>query len=638
MARPSENLRSVEPPNPASGSAATALIFVIVIAALYVGRDIFVPLALAVLLSFMLAPLLSWLQRQRVPRIPAVVGVVALAFTVVGIFAFVVAGQLTQLAENFPSYQSNLQAKIRAVKIGGGPDGLFGRVSAMLQELGDEVARPAVPTTSTFPSAPVGVAPIPVEIVERNSSPLQIVETVIGPLITPLVTAGIVIVFVIFILLYRNDLRDRFIRLASVSDLNRTTQALEDAGSRVAKYLLMQVVVNLSYGIPIGIGLWLIGVPYPLLWGMLAVVLRFIPYIGPILAAMFPIALSIAVDPGWTMLALTVSLFVVVELVSNNIVEPWLYGAKTGLSPIAIIVSAIFWTWLWGPIGLLLATPLTVCVFVLGRHVPQFAFLDVLLGSDRVLTPQESLHQRLLALHPDEATEDAEDYLQTHSLEEFYSEVAIPALVSIEGDRARGVLDDHRRSMVVDAVVTLIDNLSETEDKPDAAAEAGAAEPQIKPLLKGPRGAGQGRQVLCVGARGNLDDAAASILAQLVERRGIGARVLSWADAGASPADLARVEIEGIQMICLLYLNDNSIAHARYLIRRLRHRMPATPILVAFPSLPTDPSAQVSVGKATKADAVSTSLVDTLDQISAAWAQLEKPAVVTQEKTVSELT
>lgn len=299
-------------------------------------------------------------------------------------------------------------------------------------------------------------------------------------------------------------------------------------------------------------------------------------------------------------------------------------------------MSAIFWTWLWGPIGLLLATPLTVCVFVLGRHVPQFAFLDVLLGSERVLTPEESLHQRLLALHPDEATEDAEEYLQKHSLEEFYGEVAIPALVSIERDRARGVLDDHRRSMVVDGVITLIDNLSETEDKPTATAQT--PEPQIEPLLKRQHSPGPGRQVLCVGARGNLDDAAASILAQLVERRGIGARVLSWVDAGASPADLARVEIEGIHMVCLLYLNDNSIAHARYLIRRLRHRMPAIPILVAFPSLPADPSAQAGAAKATKADAVSTSLVDTLDRISAAWGEFERPAGDTQKATVGELT
>jgi hypothetical protein len=252
---------------------------------------------------------------------------------------------------------------------------------------------------------------------------------------------------------------------------------------------------------------------------------------------MFPIALSIAVDPGWMMLVLTVSLFVIVEIVSNNIAEPWLYGAKTGLSPIAIIVSAIFWTWLWGPIGLLLATPLSVCVFVLGRHVPQLAFLDVLLGSERVLTPEESLRQRLLALDPDEATEDAEEYLQKHSLEEFYNDVAIPALVSIERDRARGVLDESRRTMVADGITTMIDNLSETENKAAAVEEPADPEAmtQIKGLLKGPLSPGaHGRQVLCVGARGNLDDAAASILVQLVERRGIGARMLSWADAGAN--------------------------------------------------------------------------------------------------------
>ena len=248
----------------------------------------------------------------------------------------------------------------------------------------------------------------------------------------------------------------------------------------------------------------LIGMPNPLLWGMLAVVLRFIPYIGPILAAMFPMALSIAVDPGWTMLLWTISLFVTLELVSNNVLEPWLYGAKTGLSPIAIILSAIFWTWLRGPVGLLLATPLTVCLFVLGHHVPQFAFLDVLLGSESVLTPAESLHQRLLALNPDEATENAEEYLEKHSLEEFYSEVGIPALVSIERDRARGAIDEDRRSMVFDSIITLIENLSDVEDKPAQVAAIGEpkAITQIERLPKGPpRPDGNGGRVLCIGAR-----------------------------------------------------------------------------------------------------------------------------------------
>ena len=299
-------------------------------------------------------------------------------------------------------------------------------------------------------------------------TPLQIAETIIGPLIDPLVTAGIVIVFVIFILLQRQDLRDRLIRLASVGDLNRTTQAMEDAGSRVAKYLLMQLVVNVSYGIPIGVGLWIIGVPYPALWGMLAMVLRFVPYIGPIIAAVLPISLAFAVDPGWTMVLWTIALFIVLELVSNNIIEPWLYGSKTGLSPLAIVVAAIFWTWLWGPVGLLLSTPLTVCLVVLGRHVPQFAFLDVLLGSEPVLTPEESLHQRLLASNPDEATENAEKYLEDHSLEQFYNEVAVPALASLERDRANGALDEDRRRAVVESMFTLMDNLSEVDDAPAA--------------------------------------------------------------------------------------------------------------------------------------------------------------------------
>ena len=243
---------------------------------------------------------------------------------------------------------------------------------------------------------------------------------------------------------------------------------MEDAGSRVAKYLLMQLVVNVSYGIPIGVGLWIIGVPYPALWGMLAMVLRFVPYIGPILAAVLPISLAFAVDPGWTMVLWTIALFIVLELVSNNIVEPWLYGSKTGLSPLAIVVAAIFWTWLWGPVGLLLSTPLTVCLVVLGRHVPQFAFLDVLLGSEPVLTPEESLHQRLLASNPDEATENAEKYLEDHSVEQFYNEVAVPALASLERDRANGALDEDRRRAVVESMFTLMDNLSEVDDAPAA--------------------------------------------------------------------------------------------------------------------------------------------------------------------------
>jgi predicted PurR-regulated permease PerM len=630
-------------PGAVGRGASTAVFLVLGIVALYVGREIFIPLALAVLLSFMLAPLLSWLERRRLPKIPAVILVVGLAFSLVSAFGLIFVVQIAQLAENLPSYQSNIQAKIRAIKISGGPDGPFGQISVMVQELGDEVARPAAPAgpLATLPPTAFGgdrkLPPIAVEIAPPNLTPFQFVEAVIGPLIAPLVSAGIVIVFVIFILFYRHDLRDRLIRLASVGDINRTTQVLEDAATRVAQYLLMQAIVNICYGIPIGIGLWFIGVPNSLLWGILAIVFRFVPYLGLILAAAFPVVLSIAVDSGWTMLLWTAALFVAMEIVNDYIVEPWVYGAKTGLSPIAIILAAIFWTWLWGTVGLLLSTPLTVCLLVLGRHVPQFAFLDVLLGSERVLTAQESLHQRLIALDPDEATVNAEEYLQKHSLEEFYDQVAIPAMVSIERDRARDVLDDERRGKVVEGITTLIDNLSDVKEKADDGAAAG--EPESAPTTKAaPSGARSPdrheRQALCIGARGNIDDAAAAILAQLAERRGIGARSMSWVAAGASSGDLSRISVDGIRMVCLIYLNENSIAHARYLIRRLRRRMPATPVLVAFLSMSVDPAAQSSLRAATGADFVAISLKDILDQISAAW-RAPVTAAVGDEKAVA---
>ncbi len=366
-----------------------------------------------------------------------------MAFIVISGFGFLIAGQLVQLAQEVPGYQSNLQEKIKTIKFIGGPDGLIGRTAEMLKELGDEVARRAerekgvaLPSVDDAEKTP---KPLSVQIEERPSTSFEIVQEVIGPLVQPLATAGIIVVFVIFVLLQRRDIRDRFIRLAGARDLMRTTQALEDAGERVARYLLMQLIVNVTYGVPIGIGLWLIGVPYPLLWGIMATVLRFVPYIGPVVAATLPIALSIAVAPGWLMLLWTATLFIVLEFISGNIVEPWLYGSQTGLSPIAIILAAIVWTWLWGPMGLLLSTPLTVCLVVLGRHVPQFNFLDVLLGSEAVLTPEESLHQRLLAADADEATELAEVFLKGQSLETFYQDIAVPTLVRIERDRAAGV-------------------------------------------------------------------------------------------------------------------------------------------------------------------------------------------------------
>ena len=397
------------------------------------------------------------------------IAVVLLAFLGIFAFGFVVAGQVSQLGASLPRYEYNIQEKIRSLRSSAPGGGLVERAAEVLRDLRDDIEEATEAPADEDGSSPLEPEasepdPIPVQIRQPDPAPLQLLQTIVGPLIEPLATTGIVIVFVVFMLLQREDLRDRFIRLVGTSDLHRTTQALGDAAERVGRYLLMQLVVNAAYGIPIGIGLWLIGVPNPLLWGMLSIVLRFVPFIGPIIAAVFPLALSIAVDPGWTMLLWTAALFIVLELISGNIVEPWLYGASTGLSSIAILAAAIFWTWLWGPVGLLLSTPLTVCLVVLGRHVPQFGFLNVLLGSEPVLAPAESLYQRLLAGDPDEATERAEEYLRAHSILAYYEEVAIPALSMFEHDRARGVLSDERRAIVAAGALTLVDNLSEHED------------------------------------------------------------------------------------------------------------------------------------------------------------------------------
>lgn len=605
------------------GVSSLALL-VVVVAALYFGREIFVPLALALILSFALAPAVAWLRRRRVPRVPAVIGVVMLAFVAIFGFGVVVAGQVSQLADNLPRYQYNIQDKIRTFRSSAAEGGIFQRASEMLRELGEEIEGEAPPGAAPAPSPSLDRAtpaqPLPVRIQEPAPRPLQLLQSVIGPLIEPLATGGIVIVFVIFMLLQRGDLRDRFIRLAGADDLHRTTEAISDAGRRVARYLLMQLVVNATYGIPVGIGLWLIGVPNPLLWGMLAMILRFVPYIGPFIASMFPLALAIAVDPGWTLFLWTAALFVVLELVSNNVVEPWLYGASTGLSPLAVVAAAIFWTWLWGPVGLLLSTPLTVCFVVLGRHVPQFAFLDVLLGSEPVLTPQESLYQRLLAGDPDEATEKAEDFLEERPLLAFYEEVAIPALSLMEHDRARGVLDDGRRAVIAASFLTLVDNLSDHEetDAVDAAAAAEDADapppparlPRIDP---GTLAADwRDRPVLCAGGRGNLDDAASAMLGQLFERCGVGTRQVSF-DANAL-ATYAGLDLRGVRVICLSYMNPGSLAHARYLVRRLRRRTDAR-ILLGFWSLDPGESESLDLVKLTRADLCATSLHQAVTQI-----------------------
>lgn len=542
-----------------------------VVAILYFARDVFLPLAIAVLLTFALAPIVAWLRRIGVPRLVSVIACVLAAFGLVAVFSFVVVSQVGEVARNVPTYQANILDKVRSLKESGSGGGIIDRLSGVIERVGQELDKPE---SATVPAAqPSRPDPLLVEIFTPQR-PIETLKNLIGPLIGPLATAGLVIVVVIFMLLEREDLRDRFIRLVGYGDLHRTTEALQDAGRRVGQYLLMQLVVNVAYGVPIGMGLWLLGIPNAILWGLLAIVLRFVPYIGPAIAMILPLFLALAVAPGWSLVLWAAALFIAMELVINNVIEPWLYGSRTGLSPLAIIVAAIFWTWLWGPVGLVLSTPLTVCLVVLGKHVPQFEFLEVLFGNEPVLDPKERLYQRLLAGDPDEATDHAEEMLETEYLVDFYGKVAIPALLLGELDRARGALTDEQRTRVAASAVTLVANLNEIADEEadeedDATEEAAQDDDQQEEEL--PDGAG--KTVLCIGGRGDLDNAAATMLAQVLTVQGAAATTASHADM--EPSNIRSLPLEGVQTAVVGFLNADSLNHGRFLVRRLKRARPS---------------------------------------------------------------
>ena len=448
-------------------SALTPVVIgVVIVTALYLGREVLVPIALALLLSFVLAPLVRQLERWRFPRILAVLIVGLFAFsTIFGLGAVMVA-QVTQLAGDLPGYQSTLREKIRSVRGAAGGTGTLERASEVLQDLGKEIDRPAA--EARVPPLKDGTPvnrPIPVEVKQPDPGALQMLAALIAPLVQPLTTTGIVVIFVIFILMQRQDLRNRLIRLAGAHDLQRTTAALDDAGQRLSRLFLSQLALNAGFGLVIGAGLWLIGVPSAPLWGMLAMIMRFVPYVGAVISAIFPLILAAAVGPDWSMLLMTAVLFLVAETLVAHAVEPLVSGHSTGLSPVAIIISATFWTWLWGPIGLILATPLTVCPVVLGRHTDRLKFLEVMFGDQPPLTPAELIYQRMLAGDPVEAVEQARAFLKEQPLAAYYDEILLEGLRLAQADAERGLLDEERMRRIRDAVAEIIDDLTSHTDR-----------------------------------------------------------------------------------------------------------------------------------------------------------------------------
>ncbi|MGB5840495.1 MAG: AI-2E family transporter [Brucella anthropi] len=583
---------TVRPITSAPPRLPTLAAMAVAVAILYFAKDVFLPLAIAVLLTFALAPIVAFLRRAGLPRLFAVITSVASGFLIVAVFSAVVAFQVSEVGQNISIYQYNIIEKIRTLKEASSDNSFIDRLNRFAERIGTEINRPEQ-KTQALPSDQPEEKPLLVQIFAPRH-PVETLRSIIEPLVGPLATTGLVVVVVIFMLLEREELRDRFIRLVGYGDLHRTTEALQDAGKRVGQYLLTQLVVNITYGVPLAFGLWILGIPNAALWGMLAIVLRFVPYIGPVIAAILPLFLAFAVAPGWSLLLWTIGLFVIIELLINNVIEPWLYGSRTGLSPLAIIVSAIFWTWLWGPVGLVLSTPLTVCLVVLGRHVPQFEFLEILFGNEPVLDPKERLYQRLLAGDPDEATDNAEEMLERKYLVEFYGSVAIPALLMAERDRLRGVLTEPQLQIVDESTKTLVANLEQIASEEEGDDEEIAIENPDGDVsasdLELP--SGEGRSLLTFGGRKGLDDTAAIMLAQVLAVQGASAEAVVH-DA-LKPVNLRALDLSDRDTLIICFLDQQAARHARFAVRRLRRLRPSLRIGVV---LWHDPSEARSVDR-----------------------------------------
>jgi predicted PurR-regulated permease PerM/methylmalonyl-CoA mutase cobalamin-binding subunit len=577
----------MQPPKTKSGAAALVgiwhvLLMAFVIATLYFARDLLIPLALAALLTFLLAPLVTRLERW-VGRIAAVLLVVTMIFSMIGMAGWVLTRQLVDLATRLPDYKVNIETKLHSFQLPSG--GAFKRLSETVEELKKDFRGADAPIVSQVPgkpgtaiAVPVSAAPtLPVQVVETSkANPLQLLQVIISPLLGPLGTTGLVILLVIFMLLKREDLRSRLIRLIGQGRISATTHALDDANRRVSRYLLMQFVVNVTFGIAVAIGLFFIGVPNAILLGAFATVLRFIPYIGPWIAAAFPIILSLAVSPSWMMPLLTLGLFVLLELICSNIVEPWLYGSSTGVSSIALVVAAVFWTWLWGPIGLMLATPLTVCLVVMGRHVPQLSFLSIMLSDEEALTPAEQCYHRLLTVGLNEASELVDAYVKANSLTALYDAVLIPVITAAETDHQRGSLDNEQRDFVEQDIRDIIEDLGTGRPAPESRLFEDKRETEHSP----PPPQAPACRVCCLPARADRDEIAGTMLVHLLQQQGFQAQN---APAKLVAGELVKMVDEAdVDAACISVVAPSTVIHARYLCAKLRAQLPNLKIVVGL--------------------------------------------------------
>jgi predicted PurR-regulated permease PerM len=567
-----------------------------VLALLYVARGVLVPITLAIILSLLIAPLVRVLRRIGLGQTVSVLAaVLVLAFSFAAV-AGVIGSQLVHMARSLPRYERTIEHKLKTLN-----DITVGKLDALTRQAGrltnrhaatEQPAAVGPPRTLDQPVAAGASTPIPVELHEAPPNPLQVIETVLGSIWVPIETAGIVLIVLVFVLLEHEALRDRFIRIAGGADIRLTTLAINDAGQRLSRFFVSQFAVNLGLGVMVWIGLGIIGLPHPLLWAALAAVLRFVPYVGVWIAALCAALLAAAVDTGWSLALTTLGLFVIVELIAGQLVEPQLYGHTTGLSPLSVVIAAIFWSWLWGPIGLIVSTPLTLCLLVAGRHIKALSLLDVLLGDTQALTMPERFYQRALSADAAEIIAGARVFLKRNSFADYCDLVLMPALHLARIDLEAGAISADQQSKVRSAMVAVIAAIggesrkltrrhkSSVLQSSNVGRQLRLQREQVSGRWQGPLVVPAGSVMLCVGLGSMADDLATELLVRILRDQKIDARHLSMEDLGATMPPEAAEAVAMVYVVSAFPSEERG--HGDATTAEMRRRFPRACIVAVF--------------------------------------------------------
>ncbi len=588
------------------------ILLVLVLLGLYFAREVLIPLAIALTLNFLLTPAVIYFERLKLRRLPAVMMVMVMATALVGGVGWVVARQVIAVVNDLPNYRDNIHEKLNALHMP--TSGRLGRTVDSIREIGAEISNEPQPASTPVTHEPQTHRereearlqernePIPVTVIPPAQTRSQYLSQYAWPALKPVGAFGMVIIFTVYMLLKREDLRNRLLLLAGIGQLNLMTQALHDAAGRISRYLITSVLINAGYGLIFGIGLYLLQVPNATLWGVLMGILRMVPYAGTMIAGISTLAFTLAVFNNWWHPLWVLLLFIGLEFVIANFIEPHIYGKRTGISAFALVVMAIVWTLLWGWPGLIVSTPLTVCLIVMGRHVPQMHFLHILLGDDAELSPEAHFYERLLAMDQPEARQIASRFLEKRKLVDLYDEVMLPALILSEQDRHKGILDEVHGTWLYQSSIEMIAELSDNRamQPPQENCDSESTPERNSP-------------VVCIPADDLADEIAGTMLAQLLEQ---GCHKTMLLDAAAlSPEIVSRLAEDPSTILFISAVPPFAFSQARKLAQSLRQKLPENPIFVGlWGGLADDEVLRTRFGNA-RPDAVATTLAGALARV-----------------------